>query len=170
MYGIALCSAAMIFICGMIIKINKNSFIPNEHIKQRKTLLKQASKGDINAQIMVAHYYFTGQYGFEEDEQKAYEWYSKAAKQGSGDAMSKIGELYQYGFGVEKDHAKAQSWFLKGAESGSAQAQFQYANALKQQGDYRQAYQYYYLAAEQRYPEAEDEMLRLKRTTALINQ
>ncbi|MGN5454984.1 MAG: tetratricopeptide repeat protein [Candidatus Kurthia intestinigallinarum] len=170
MYGIALCIAAMIFICGMIIKINRNSVIPSEHIKQRKKLLKQAAKGDIDAQITVAHYYFTGQYGFEEDEQKAYEWYSKAAKQGSGDAMSKIGELYQYGFGVEKDNAKANLWFLKGADQGSAEAQFQYANALKQQGDYRQAYQYYYLAAEQQYPEAEDEMLRLKHTTALIDK
>lgn len=170
MYGIALCSVAMIFICGMIIKINKNSDIPTEHIKQRKKLLKQATKGDIDSQITVAHYYFTGQYGFEEDEHKAHEWYSKAAKQGSGDAMSKIGELYQYGFGVEKDNAKAKSWFLKGADKGSAQAQFQYANSLKQQGDYRQAYQYYYLAAEQQYPEAENEMLRLKRTTALIDQ
>ncbi len=54
--------------------------------------------------------------------EKAFEWYKKAAEQGNVDAQFKLGEYYRDGKGVVQDLEKAVEWFTKAAEQGHAKA------------------------------------------------
>ena len=49
--------------------------------------------------------------GVEKDEQKAVEWYKKAAEQGYANAQSNLGWCYESGIGVGKDEQKAVEWY-----------------------------------------------------------
>ena len=45
--------------------------------------------------------------------QEAYNWYSKAAELGNGDAMGMVGWMYYKGEGLKTDPIEALSWFKK---------------------------------------------------------
>ena len=50
--------------------------------------------------------YYTGQ-GVRLDNDRALEWYRKAAEQGNPDAQYRLGRLYDKGLSVRQDYAKA---------------------------------------------------------------
>jgi TPR repeat protein len=62
------------------------------------------------------------------DNDKAREWYEKAADKGSVDAMVSLGVLYANGQGVAQDYAKARQWYQKAADKGSADAMYKLGN------------------------------------------
>ena len=61
--------------------------------------------------------------GVERSDEKAAEWYLKAAEQGLASAQCKLGVMYEDGTGVEQSDEKAVEWVLKAAEQGNADAQ-----------------------------------------------
>jgi TPR repeat protein len=57
------------------------------------------------------------------DNQKAREWYEKAAEQGNADAQCSLGQMYYEGIVVKRDYQKAREWWEKAAEQGDSKAQ-----------------------------------------------
>lgn len=62
--------------------------------------------------------------GIEKDQDKAIEWYTKAAEQGLAEAQYDLGYCYLYGKIDQIDISKAISWFIKAAEQGYDYAHF----------------------------------------------
>ena len=54
--------------------------------------------------------------GVTQDYDQAFQWYTKAAEQGSPDAQYNLGWMYSRGRGVTRDHKQAVKWFTKSAE------------------------------------------------------
>jgi serine/threonine protein kinase/TPR repeat protein len=51
---------------------------------------------------------------------QALPWFAKAAQQGNGPGMTKLGELYYEGAGCTKDLAAAKDWFTRAAAAGDS--------------------------------------------------
>ena len=77
-------------------------------------LYHRAEQGDADAQCNLGVCYQYGT-GVEKDEQKAVEWYKKAAEQRYANAQYSLGVCYNNGTGVEKDEQKAVEWYKKAA-------------------------------------------------------
>lgn len=112
-------------------------------------LTKRAAKGDVEAQVALADYYFEGENA---DFAKAAEWYMKAAQQNDPKGQYGLGYCYFLGAGIEPNLDEALVWFGRAAEQGSAQAQsylgFLYMRGIGVQRDYDIAVQYLMPAAE----------------------
>lgn len=89
---------------------------------QFKLDMIMAGRGDAMAQFSVAIAYEDG-VGTKKDLKQAFDWYSKAAKQGHDGAQYKMGVFYEKGLAVKKDPKLATEWYKKAASSGSRQAQ-----------------------------------------------
>ena len=61
--------------------------------------------------------------GVPRDDNKAFEWYFKAAEQRHAFAQYNLGLMYAKGEGVPRDDNKAVEWYFKAAEQGHALAQ-----------------------------------------------
>lgn len=88
---------------------------------QFKLDMIMAGRGDAMAQFSVAIAYEDGM-GTKKDLKQAFDWYSKAAKQGHDGAQYKMGTFYENGIVVKKDTKVAMDWYNKAASSGSRQA------------------------------------------------
>ena len=86
------------------------------------TLTKEASAGDIEAQLQLAELYETG-FGVPTDRGQAAYWYRKAAEQGAAKAQSTLGQMYIRGIGVPEDYTEAVVWLEKAAWQGEAVAE-----------------------------------------------
>jgi TPR repeat protein len=60
--------------------------------------------------------------GVRRDYGEAREWYLKAVRAGSADAMYSIGVLHYNGWGVPRDPAEAIRWYRKARDAGSTVA------------------------------------------------
>lgn len=56
--------------------------------------------------------------GIPQNDDKAYEWFQKAAEQGNAMAQCNLGLMYGSGHGVPQDDIKAFEWYQKAAEQG----------------------------------------------------
>jgi uncharacterized protein len=73
----------------------------------------------VNAMGELADMYYAGTFiEIKRDFDKAYEWYTKAAKLGHIPSIRTLGNSYQDGYGVKKDVEEARKWFEKGRELG----------------------------------------------------
>jgi hypothetical protein len=88
---------------------------------QFKLDMIMAGRGDAMAQFSVAIAYEDG-VATKKDLKQAFDWYSKAAKQGHEGAQYKMGAFYEKGLGVKKDTKVAMDWYKKAAGSGSRPA------------------------------------------------
>ena len=61
--------------------------------------------------------------GLQQDNEKAFEWWKKAAKQGVAHAQCNLGFMYHNGHGVDVNYKKAIEWYEKAAKQGYAEAQ-----------------------------------------------
>ncbi|MDH0356637.1 tetratricopeptide repeat protein [Morganella sp. GD04133] len=77
--------------------------------------LKAAEQGDAKAQNNLGLMYYNGE-GVQQDDFKAFEWYTKAAEQGDAKAQFNLGLMYDNGEGVQQDDVKAFEWYTKAAE------------------------------------------------------
>ncbi len=83
----------------------------NVHAQQIKEKLKKAKKGDLEAQLSLAHdYSFGGPVG--RNKKKAFRWYLCAAKQGSAKGQLNVGSGYLFGLGVKKNRRKRLNGFV----------------------------------------------------------
>jgi TPR repeat protein len=81
-----------------------------------------ADRGDVSSQYAVALMYEHGGEGISRDDNKAFDWYQKAADQAlnTPDADFKLANMYEQGRGVGQDYAKALLWYevARGPEWG----------------------------------------------------
>ena len=88
----------------------------------------------------------------EQNDEIAFKWYMRAARQDYATAQFNVGLFYERGDGVKQDDKKAFKWYLKAAENGDVDAQYKVAEAydngrsVKQNDE--QAYNWYLKAAE----------------------
>jgi TPR repeat protein len=71
----------------------------------------------------IANAYISGT-GVPRDDQKAREWYEKAAAQGHARAQYKLGVIFERGYGVRRDVLLAREWYEKAAAQGHRVAQY----------------------------------------------
>lgn len=72
--------------------------------------------------------YYRGR-GVEKNEEKAFEWYDRAARAGNVFGMVNVAYAYQHGEGVERDCKKAFYWYKKSAEAQDARGMNYLADA-----------------------------------------
>jgi TPR repeat protein len=109
-----------------------------------------ATHGDTRAMYDLGVFYGRG-YGVPRDDDKAREWYEKAAIKGDADAMFILGALFGNGQGVPQDYAKAREWYEKAAAKDNADAMVNlaavYENGLGVPQDYAKAREWFEKAA-----------------------
>ena len=88
-----------------------------EEVKNFQELAKQ---GSFVAQYHLGMMYFHGKIGVEKNLQKAFEWTTRAAKQGSAPAQSSLAGMYYHQGNVQK----AFEWWTKSAEQDYVLAQY----------------------------------------------
>ncbi|MCM1235595.1 MAG: sel1 repeat family protein [Ruminococcus flavefaciens] len=85
--------------------------------------------------------------------EKSFEWYMKAADNGSAVGQTNVGLAYRSGSGVRKNFAKAYDYFKKAAKGGNGEAMNQlglmFDNGEHVQQNYCQAVRWYQKAVEQ---------------------
>jgi TPR repeat protein len=67
--------------------------------------------------------HYSGEFVGKADFVKAFDWFSKAAKQEHAAANWAIGYMYEYGSGRDKKAKEEFTWYLKSAEFGYKNAQ-----------------------------------------------
>lgn len=112
----------------------------------QKALKKAPNDGELLFSLGVA-------YDTLEEYEKAFEAYSKAAKQGEARAQNNVGAMYEMGEGVTQNTTKAIEWYTKSANQGDSDAQYN-LGALYEQGelvkrDYKKSAEWYTKAANQ---------------------
>ncbi|WP_416305764.1 DUF3859 domain-containing protein [Neptunicella sp. SCSIO 80796] len=89
----------------------------------------------------------------DDDEQKAFEYYNKAANLGDAISMFKVGRFYQLGRYVEANSLAAVNWYKKASKAGSAEASLLlgklYATGELLEKDPKLSYQMFSLANQQ---------------------
>lgn len=85
--------------------------------------VKQAAKkGDAEAQLRLAMFYFAGEMGAAQDYDLALHWFRQAAGKGNTEAMYHLGLAYERGLGVDVNLIEAMGWFRQAAAGGSVLA------------------------------------------------
>ena len=93
-----------------------------------------AEKGHKKAQYRLGICYDKGK-GVTENDDLAFQWYSKSAAQGYAKAQYQLGMCYKNGEGVKEDRKKAVDLFMKAAKQENGNAQYQLSKAyLKGKG------------------------------------
>lgn len=77
-----------------------------------KIFLKYAKKGDALAQYYLAQMYLDKEFSRKGDK-KAFNWMEKSAKQGNGEAIESISQMYRDGIGTKVDISKADYYMKK---------------------------------------------------------
>ena len=116
---------------------------------------KMAIKGDVDAQFGLAYLLEA----FDENYERAVQWYRQAAEQGSPLAQNNLGVMYDIGKGLIQDDELAVQWYRKAAEQNYARAQnnlggmYEEGKGVPQ--DDAQAVYWYKRSAELNYAEAQ---------------
>jgi uncharacterized protein len=87
-------------------------------------LTVRAEAGDRRAMRALAHAYYAGQDGAEQDFTKAADWYRRLAKTGDPRAQTSLGLMYARGYGVTKNATEAHRWWSFAAAQNDPGAQF----------------------------------------------
>lgn len=84
--------------------------------------VRLAKEGSLEDQMNLGYMYLYGTNGVEQDFDKAFKYYTMAAKQKDAVALNNLGSLYFSGIGVTKDTRKALELFNTAAELGNDNA------------------------------------------------
>jgi len=128
-----------------------------EALSEIQKMLEKANAGDKDAQFGLGKRYSSGTL---RNDQKACQWFRKAAEQGHADAQFALGIMYTYdGKNVTKDDKAGFKFFLQAAYQGHVYAGFHVACAYRAgQGvdkNESAAFEWYQKAAEKGYPDAQ---------------
>lgn len=114
------------FFSFMDLKIPDNIFSKDDIKKEKPStvedIIKLADRGDIQSQLDIAYAYLYGEKGLTVNQQKAFEYYSKAALQNDPVGLNNLGSLYYGGIGVKRSSSKAATLFKKAADLGNVEA------------------------------------------------
>ncbi len=121
-----------------------------------------ADQGHSGAQVLLGEMYLIGM-GTPQDDQRALEWFRKAAAQGEAIAQNNLGVMYQGGrAALPPDDRQAVEWYRKAAAQGYAPAQYNLGNMLLNGNgvpqDDAQAIAWFRKAAELGYPPAQHDL------------
>ena len=115
-------------------------------------IIELANQGVVDAEYMLATCYDKG-IGIEQNSEKAFFWFERAANQGDAGAQHALGLCYDIGKGVAQNYEKAFYWYKKSAALGNAKAQYNLASCYEEgQGteqDLKRAFYWYRNAANQ---------------------
>lgn len=92
----------------------------------------KANAGDLESQLVLADYYRSN--ADEDSQVKAVEWLTKAADQGSAEAVALLIEHYESGKGIEQDIGMAMDYCRSLAEEGEVQYQEKLAKLYAEPG------------------------------------
>lgn len=84
-------------------------------------VLNEAEKGKVDAQKLIASWYYEGVKPVQQDYEKAVFWWDKASKQKDADAIGKLATCYQFGKGVQPDSAYAVKLYESSISRGNDQ-------------------------------------------------
>ena len=96
--------------------------VPASAQEDYQETLREAERGDAEAQASLGFMYANGQ-GVAQDDAEALRWFRLAAEQGFAAAQFNLGFMYANGRGVAQDDAEALRWYHLAAEQGVAEAQ-----------------------------------------------
>ncbi|QLO37389.1 SEL1-like repeat protein [Klebsiella sp. RHBSTW-00484] len=98
----------------------------------------------------------------EQDENRAFFWFSCAAKQGHADAQHSLGVCYREGKGTTQDFQQAIYWFMKSAVQENVYAQYDlgriYIDEASGMQDYVKAFYWFQKAAQQGFAHAQNHL------------
>ena len=100
----------------------------------------KAARGDAKAQYELGALYLRGK-AVEQNDHRAFEWFSKSAELGYAPAQDRLGGMYLTGLAVSKDEALAKRWLLKAAKQGYARAQRNLGRLLEPSDEARAWYE-----------------------------
>ena len=125
-----------------------------------------AEGGDAATECYIRGWCYANGRGVIQNDEKAVEWYQKAAEQEHAIAQYDLSWMYQHGRGVSPNSSEAFKWCRKAAEQGYADAQntlgwrFQYVRGVNVQ-NYVEAIRWYRKAAEQGHADAQGRLSEL---------
>ena len=111
-------------------------------------LQKRVEVDDAVAIFNLGCYYRNGDYGFPQDDAKAFELFIRAGELGCTDAYCNIGYAYQNGNGVESDEKKANHYYKLAAMGGDVYARYNLGNNEEDAGNMNRALKHFMIAAE----------------------
>lgn len=127
---------AIIFILAFIFTLWCGAQQPSQPSAQSKPVAstptalseiqQRAAAGDAEAQFELGQAYEQGK-AVAQDDEKAVEWFRKAADQGNAKAQNSLGVMYALGHGVTRDREEAVRWYKKAAKSGSPDGMYNVA-------------------------------------------
>ena len=124
--------------------------VQKDEAEADKWFRASAAQGCAGAQRNIGlGYYNNGEY------EKAVEWYRKAADQWDAEAQLYLGLCYLLGKGVAVNYEEADKLLFLSAGQGNAQAQFNLGLGRFNNGNYKEAVEWYRRAAEQGYDSAQ---------------
>lgn len=100
----------------------QGKYVDENEQKSLKLFKESAKLGYAPAQEKLGDIYRQGLLGNDESPKKSFNWYLKAAEQGSSSAQFYVGYYYSSGYGVKKNLTLAFEWYSKAAEQNNAVA------------------------------------------------
>ena len=140
----------------LVARIHSRDAKPDEITELRRL----AESGDTAAEWYTRGWKYANGRGITQNDEKAVEWYQKAAEQGHAIAQYDLSWMYQHGRGVSSNSSEAFQWCRRAAEQGYADAQntlgwrYQYVIGVGVQ-NYAKAIKWYRKAAEQGHADAQ---------------
>ena len=101
-------------------QLQSNAVIEDFDTLSIQELVKEAKKGNAEAQYQLGNRYSFGHDGVKENDKEAFRWYLKAAEQDYSDAQSSLVHMYCDGDGTEQNYIEAMKWARRAAENGNA--------------------------------------------------
>ena len=107
----------------------------NQFIEAMQALLPAARSGNAEAEELIGVMYAMG-LGVERDDQRAFEWYLRAAMKGHPGAQSGVGWYYEVGRGMPTpDLVRAYLWYVLSAIGGDPDAAISQEEVVKKMTD-----------------------------------
>lgn len=94
------------------------SYSKNRLYSIKRMLKNLKEKEDPVAYYLLGTFYRKGFGGLQQEDKKAFEYYSLAAEKGLANGQYQLAQLYFYGRSVKKSHAKAADLYKKAADQG----------------------------------------------------
>lgn len=85
-------------------------------------MMKEAERGDLDAQHQVGACFATGDWDGPKDEVEAVKWYTKAAEAGHALSQYDLGFMLLFGEGTEKDTQRGLWWMEQAVKNGQENA------------------------------------------------